>query len=161
MPEQEDERRPTAVVTITRECARVHIPCDITFLRNSQREVRARDNGQSWAEDGYKSLWLNLWMIGIRGARGRMCALCSDPVCDHVSPVTTLGALNTECSKGWRLISKARRTYCHKARHTSNASELTTCMCSICPNNKILMCNVFNLTSGKSLNCGVCNQKCS
>ena len=69
----------------TRECVCVRTRCDISFLPNSHREVEERDNRHCWADGRYKSPWLNLWMIGIRGARGRMCVCApgSDPAFTH------------------------------------------------------------------------------
>lgn len=116
MPGQDDQRRPTAVITVRRECVCVRIYCDISFLHNSQRDVRARDNGQCRADDGYESRWLNLWMIGIRGARGQIWAFCSGPVHDHVSSLTTLLASNRECGTGREMIPNAKRIHSHKAR---------------------------------------------
>ena len=61
-----------------------------------------RDNRHCRVDGGYKSLWLNLWMIGIRGARGRMCALRSDPAGHHASPLMTLLSSNRESETGDR-----------------------------------------------------------
>lgn len=94
-------------------CVRMH--CDISFLPNSQREVVDRDNRHCRVERGYKSLWLNLWMIGIRGARGRMCVPCSDHACRHTSPLTTLLSSNRESETGGEMIPNATWSHNHKA----------------------------------------------
>lgn len=112
MPEQDEYWRQTAVIAIRHVSVCVRLYCDISFLRNGYREVVGRDNRHCRVDGGYKSLWLNLWMIGIRGARGRMCALRSDPAGHHASPLTTLLSSNRESeTETGQMIPNAKRTH--------------------------------------------------
>lgn len=119
---EEDEQ---TAVTAIRPCECVYVcvsaRCDVSFLPNSQREVHGdTDNRLRRADSGYKSPRLNLWMIGIRGARGRMCAPCSDHGRHHTSSSDDTVVLKQSERQRERergvMIPNANRFHNHKAR---------------------------------------------